>query len=76
MPEIGTSGSMSGDGKRNVGHRPQVTAPILDSTIASLAAMQDLMPQTKGLEVARVEGQVVPIDPNSKQVLTVIVPEP
>ena len=32
MPEIGTSGSMSGDGKRGVGHRPQVTAPILDST--------------------------------------------
>src|SRR6266478_1766587 len=33
MPEIGTSGSMSGDGKRSVGHRPQATAPILDSTI-------------------------------------------
>ena len=32
MPETGTSGSMSGDGKRSVGHRPQVTAPILDST--------------------------------------------
>jgi len=32
MPEIGTSGSMSGDGKRSVGHRPQATAPILDST--------------------------------------------
>jgi hypothetical protein len=32
MPEIGTSGSMSGDGKRSVGHRPQVTAPILNST--------------------------------------------
>jgi hypothetical protein len=32
MPAIGTSGSMSGDGKRSVGHRPQVTAPILDST--------------------------------------------
>src|SRR5664280_264703 len=32
MPEIGTSGSMSGDGKRGVGHRPQATAPILDST--------------------------------------------
>jgi hypothetical protein len=32
MPETGTSGSMSGDGKRGVGHRPQVTAPILDST--------------------------------------------
>jgi hypothetical protein len=27
MPEIGTSGSMSGDGKRSVGHRPQATAP-------------------------------------------------
>jgi len=25
------SGSMSGDGKRSVGHRPQATAPILDS---------------------------------------------
>jgi hypothetical protein len=32
MPEIGTFGLMSGDGKRSVGHRPQATAPILDST--------------------------------------------
>jgi hypothetical protein len=32
MPEIGTSGLMSGDGKRSVGNRPQATAPILDST--------------------------------------------
>ena len=32
MPEIGTSGSMSGDGKRSVGHRPQAAAPVLDST--------------------------------------------
>ncbi|MGA7324629.1 MAG: hypothetical protein WBX25_09155 [Rhodomicrobium sp.] len=32
MPEIGTSSSMSGDGKRGDGHRPQATAPILDST--------------------------------------------
>ena len=32
MPEIGTSSSMSGDGKRSVGHRPQATAPVLDST--------------------------------------------
>jgi hypothetical protein len=32
MPEIGMSVSMSGDGKRSVGHRPQATAPILDST--------------------------------------------
>ena len=32
MPEIGTPGLMSGDGKRGVGHRPQATAPILDFT--------------------------------------------
>jgi Phage integrase, N-terminal SAM-like domain len=37
-PEIGTSGSMSGDGKRGVGHWPQATAPIFDSTLADLAA--------------------------------------
>src|SRR6476660_5851031 len=35
MPEIGTSGSMSGDGKRSAGLRPQATAPILDSTTAN-----------------------------------------
>jgi hypothetical protein len=32
MPEIGTFGLMSGDGKRSVGKLPQATAPILDST--------------------------------------------
>ena len=32
MPEIGTPGLTSGDGKRGVGHWPQATAPILDST--------------------------------------------
>jgi hypothetical protein len=37
MPEIGTSSSMSGDGKRSVGHRPQTTAPVLDSTISEVA---------------------------------------
>jgi hypothetical protein len=31
MPEIGTSGSMSGDGKRAIG-KASSTAPILDST--------------------------------------------
>ena len=36
MPEIGTSGSMSGDGKRGVGHKPQATAPILNSTNADM----------------------------------------
>src|SRR5215468_9368470 len=32
MPEIGTSASMSEDGKRGAGHRSQATAPVLDST--------------------------------------------
>src|SRR5258708_19159191 len=30
---------MSGDGKRGVGHRPQATAPILDSTVADIALL-------------------------------------
>jgi len=37
MREIRTSGSMSGDGKRGAGHRPQATAPILDSTFFTVA---------------------------------------
>jgi hypothetical protein len=42
VPEIGTPGLMSGDGKRGVGHRPQATAPILDSTTRDiLTAMLD-----------------------------------
>jgi len=40
MPEIGTSGSMSGDGKRSVGHRPQATAPILDSTDSDVSSIR------------------------------------
>jgi hypothetical protein len=39
MPEIGTSGSMSGDGKRSAGLRPQATAPILDSTNSPFASL-------------------------------------
>jgi hypothetical protein len=35
MPEIGTSGSMSGDGKRAIG-KASSTAPILDSTCAEV----------------------------------------
>ena len=36
MPEIGTSGLMSGDGKRGDGQKAQATAPILDSTIGDI----------------------------------------
>jgi hypothetical protein len=44
MPEIGTSGSMSGDRKRSVGHRPQATAPILDSAEAMATRYGDRFP--------------------------------
>src|SRR5271156_5761832 len=40
MPEIGTSGLMSGDGKRGDGQRPQATAPILDSTVADFPRLR------------------------------------
>ena len=40
------------------------------------ATIIDLMPQTKGLEVARVEGQVILVNPTDKQVLSVIAQEP
>jgi hypothetical protein len=36
VPEIGSLGLMSGDGKRSAGHGPQATAPILDSTTCSV----------------------------------------
>jgi hypothetical protein len=47
MPEIGTSSSMSGDGKRGVGHRPQATAPILDSTVSTVRGGAALGPESR-----------------------------
>jgi hypothetical protein len=35
----------------------------------------ELMPQTRGLEVGRVEDQVMLVDPKSKQILSVIAQE-
>ena len=43
MPAIGTFGLMSEDGKRSVGHRPQATAPILNSTFSTVLAVADLV---------------------------------
>jgi hypothetical protein len=40
------------------------------------ATIADLMPQTKGLESAMVEGQVVLVDPVGKKVVAVIAQEP
>jgi hypothetical protein len=47
VPETGTLGSMSGDGKRGVGHRPQATAPILDSTKPETSAVQRFRPESE-----------------------------
>ena len=60
------------------GFRAAVGAPVPDSVeLAPVpATIAELMPQTKGLKAAQVEGQVVLVDPDSKRVLTVIVPEP
>jgi hypothetical protein len=40
------------------------------------ATIAELMPQTKGLETAMVEGQVVLVEPQGKKVVAVIVQEP
>jgi hypothetical protein len=56
MPEIGTSGLMSGDGKRGVGHRPQATAPILDSTGAAIIGP---LAQTRAVAFQVLNGQVL-----------------
>jgi hypothetical protein len=54
--------------------------PAQDSASVPLMPMPtsvaELIPQTKGLEVARVEGEVILVDPRSKQVLSVVTPEP
>jgi hypothetical protein len=42
MPEIGTSGSMSGDGKRSDCPKAQATAPILDSTTLFLQSISSV----------------------------------
>jgi hypothetical protein len=60
------------------GFRAAVGATVPESVtlmpIPTLVA--ELIPQTKGLEVARVEGQVILVDPRNKQVLSVVTPEP
>jgi hypothetical protein len=60
------------------GFLPAIGATVPEAvTLAPVAAtIADLMPQTKGLEAALVEGEVVLVDPASKQVLAVIVKGP
>jgi hypothetical protein len=60
------------------GFRAAVGATVPESvTLMPMpSAVAELIPQTNGLEVARVEGQVILVDPKSKQVLSVVTPEP
>ena len=60
------------------GFRATVGALVPDSvSLAPVpATIADLVPQTKGLESAMVEGQVVLVEPQGKNVVAVIVPEP
>ena len=60
MPEIGTSGLMSGDGKRGDGQRPQATAPILDSTNSDIP-LETQTPPKRGLDASK-RGIVVELD--------------
>jgi hypothetical protein len=60
------------------GFRVAVGATVPGSiTLAPVpSTIPTLMPQTSGLEVGRVEGQVILVDPKKKQVLSVITQEP
>ena len=60
------------------GFRPAIGAPMPEAvTLAPVpATIANLMPQTKGLEATMVEGEVMLVDPASKQVLAVIAKEP
>ena len=66
MPEIGTFGLMSGDGKRSVGHRPQATAPILDSTFTDkrTASLFVAYWDNNGQRVARALTKYAAFDPS------------
>jgi hypothetical protein len=60
------------------GFRATVGALVPNSVVLATvpATIADLIPQTKGLESAMVEGQVVLVDPSGKKVMAVITQEP
>ena len=53
MPEIGTSGSMSGDGKRGVAERPKLPRPSSTLPSRHLARRSDVSGFGGKAEVAR-----------------------
>jgi|ERR1700719_4540434 hypothetical protein len=60
------------------GFQPAVGAPVPEAVALAPvpATIADLMPQTRGLQATMVEGEVMLVDPKSKQVLAVIAREP
>jgi hypothetical protein len=59
MPEIGTSGSMSGEGNGVLANRPQATAPVLDSTLKDMNVMREAVEERAG-EPLRAEILMMP----------------
>jgi Protein of unknown function (DUF1236) len=61
-----------------VGFRPVVGVLVPNGVeLAPMPnAIVELMPQTKGLEAALVEGEVILVDPQGKKVIAVITPQP
>jgi hypothetical protein len=62
MPEIGTSGSMSGDGKRAIG-KASSTVPILDSTRARRTLATEEMGHERTIGAGTKAGQIAEADP-------------
>ena len=72
--------SISNTQKNNAapaGFRATVGAPVPAGVelVPVPATIADIMPQTKGLEAAMVEGQVLLVEPQSKKVVAVIAQE-
>jgi hypothetical protein len=61
-----------------VGFRPAVGVIVPNGVELARVpnAIAELVPQTKGLESALVEGEVILVDPQGKKVIAVITPQP
>ena len=61
-----------------VGFRPGVGTVVPNGVeLAPVPkTIAELMPQTKGLEAAMIEGEVILVDPQGKKVVAVITPQP
>jgi Protein of unknown function (DUF1236) len=60
-----------------IGFRPAIGATVPEAVMLAPvpATIAELMPQTKGFEATMVEGEVMLVDPKSKQIVLVIAQE-